>query len=134
MAVVVMAVVIVYEKSAGAVLVPINLFVRESMVITRDSIMELAQRELGLQVVERAIDRSELYLCDELFFTGTAVGVMPILQVDHRPVRNAEIGLITAQIRQLYFDATHGHMKAYRRWLAPVYKSQPQLEEAAIPA
>ncbi len=102
--------------------------------ITRDSIMELAQRELGLQVVERAIDRSELYLCDELFFTGTAVGVMPILQVDHRPVRNAEIGLITAQIRQLYFDATHGHMKAYRRWLAPVYKSQPQLEEAAIPA
>jgi branched-chain amino acid aminotransferase len=103
--------------------------------ITRDSIMELAQRELGLQVVERAIDRSELYLCDELFFTGTAVGVMPILQVDHRPVRNAAIGLITAQIQKLYFDATHGHIQAYRRWLAPVYKSQkPQLEEAALPA
>jgi branched-chain amino acid aminotransferase len=103
--------------------------------ITRDSIMELAQRELGLQVVERAIDRSELYLCDELFFTGTAVGVMPIVQVDHRPVRNAEIGLITAQMRQLYFDATHGRIQAYRRWLAPVYKSQkPRLEEAALPA
>ena len=53
--------------------------------ITRDSIMELAQRELGLQVVERPIDRSELYMCDELFLTGTAVGIAPIVRVDHRP-------------------------------------------------
>ena len=54
--------------------------------ITRDAVMELAQRELGLLVVERPIDRSELYICDELFFTGTAVGLAPIVRVDHRPV------------------------------------------------
>ncbi len=55
--------------------------------ITRDSIMELAARELGLEMVERPIDRSELYICDELFLTGTAVGVAPVTRVDHRPGR-----------------------------------------------
>jgi branched-chain amino acid aminotransferase len=102
--------------------------------ITRDSVMDLAERELHLQIEERAIDRSELYLCDELFFTGTAVGVMPIVKVDHRPVRNAAIGTITARIRQLYFDATRGHMSAYRKWLVPVYESQKErLRETATP-
>ena len=52
--------------------------------ITRDSVMELAQRELGLEIVERPIDRSELYVCDELFLTGTAVGIAPVVRVDHR--------------------------------------------------
>ena len=89
--------------------------------ITRDSVMELAERELGLQVVERAIDRSELYMCDELFFSGTAVGVMPVVRVDHRPVKDAEIGEVTRKLRQLYFDATRGHMPAYRKWLTPAY-------------
>ena len=55
--------------------------------ITRDSVMELARHELGLEVLERPIDRSELYICDELFFTGTAVGIAPIVRVDHRPVK-----------------------------------------------
>ncbi|HUA97964.1 MAG TPA: branched-chain amino acid transaminase [Terracidiphilus sp.] len=89
--------------------------------ITRDSVMELAQRELGLRVVERAIDRSELYICDELFFTGTAVGIAPVVRVDHRAVKDGAIGPIARHLRQLYFDATHGHLKAYRRWLVPVY-------------
>ena len=80
--------------------------------ITRDSIMELAQRELGLEVVERPIDRSELYICDELFFTGTAVGIVPVVRVDHRPVKDGVIGAVTRQIRQLYFDATRGHLRA----------------------
>ena len=78
--------------------------------ITRDSVMELAQRELGLQVVERPIDRSELYICDELFFTGTAVGIAPVVRVDHRPVKDGTIGAITREVQQLYFDATHGHL------------------------
>ena len=65
--------------------------------ITRDSVMELAQRELGLQVVERPIDRSELYVCDELFLTGTAVGIAPVVRVDHRPVKDGAIGAITRQ-------------------------------------
>ncbi|MGB9228503.1 MAG: branched-chain amino acid transaminase, partial [Terracidiphilus sp.] len=53
--------------------------------ITRDSIMALAQHEMGLEIVERPVDRSELYICDELFLTGTAVGLAPVVQVDHRP-------------------------------------------------
>ncbi len=58
--------------------------------ITRASIMELASRELKLEVIERSIDRTELYMCDEIFFTGTAVEVAPVVQVDHRPVGNGE--------------------------------------------
>jgi branched-chain amino acid aminotransferase len=89
--------------------------------ITRDSVMELARRELGLEVVERPIDRSELYVCDELFFTGTAVGIAPVTQVDHHPVKDGAIGAISRELRQLYFDATRGHLQAYWNWLAPVY-------------
>ena len=63
--------------------------------ITRDSVMELAQHELGLEIVERPIDRSELYVCDELFLTGTAVGLAPVTRVDHRPVRDGAIGAVT---------------------------------------
>jgi branched-chain amino acid aminotransferase len=92
--------------------------------ITRDAVMELAQRELGVLVVERPIDRSELYACDELFFTGTAVGLAPIVRVDHRPVRDGAIGAITRGVRQLYFDATRGHLPTYRNWLTPVYQSR----------
>ena len=97
--------------------------------ITRDSIMELAQRDLGLDVVERSIDRSELYVCDELFLTGTAVGIAPIVRVDHRQIKDGAIGPIACQLNQAYFDATRGHLQAYRRWLVPVYRGlQPELE------
>jgi branched-chain amino acid aminotransferase len=89
--------------------------------ITRDSIVELARRELGLVLEERPIDRSELYVCDELFLTGTAVGVAPVVSVDHRPVGQGTVGTITSSLRQLYFQATRGHMPAYRTWLVPVY-------------
>lgn len=99
--------------------------------ITRDIIMELARRELGLQVVERSIDRSELYICDELFLTGTAVGIAPIVRVDHRPVKDAEIGPIVRQLQKSYFDVTRGRMSTYRKWLIPVYK---QKQNTAAPA
>jgi len=89
--------------------------------ITRDSVMELAQHEFGLEVVERPIDRSELYICDELFLTGTAVGVAPVVRVDHRTVGDGRIGAVTRSLRQLYFDAARGHLPAYRKWLLPVY-------------
>ena len=101
--------------------------------ITRDSIMELAARELGLEIVERPIDRSELYVCDELFLTGTAVGVAPVTRVDHHPVADGAIGVVTRSLRQLYVDATHGRMPAYRKWLLPVYRTgqPPERGEAS---
>jgi branched-chain amino acid aminotransferase len=100
--------------------------------ITRAAVSELACRELGIDTVERPIDRSELYVCDELFLTGTAVGVAPVVRVDHRPVRHGEIGVITRQVRRLYCQATRGHLQAYRKWLLPVYPSPAALEQPAL--
>lgn len=93
--------------------------------LTRDTILELARRELGLQVIERPIDRSELYICDELFFTGTAVGIAPVVRVDHRPVRDGMIGPIVHQLQRVYFNVTRGHLSDYRKWLLATYESQP---------
>ena len=92
--------------------------------ITRDCVMRLAAWELNLDTLERPIDRSELYLCDELFFTGTAVALTPIVRVDHRPVGNGTIGAITRRLQQLYVDATRGHLKVYRNWLTPVIQAR----------
>lgn len=94
--------------------------------ITRGSVMELSQHELGLPVVERPIGRSELYVCDELFLTGTAVGIAPVVRVDHRPVKDGSIGAVTRQTRQLYADAARGRLRTYRKWVVPV--SPPQQE------
>lgn len=91
--------------------------------ITRDSIIELARQELNLDVVERPIDRSELYVCDELFFSGTAVEIGPIVRVDHRPVGNGLPGEVSLRLRRLYTDATRGRMPLYRKWLVPAYRT-----------
>jgi len=100
--------------------------------ITRDSIMELARRELGMPVMERSIDRTELYVCDELFFTGTAVGIAPVVRVDHRSVKDAAIGPVVRQLQRAYFDATRGRNSAYRKWLQPVHNvRQDRVEQAA---
>jgi len=88
--------------------------------------MQLARRELFLDVEERAIDRSELFICDELFFTGTAVGIAPIARVNHRPVHDGAIGAVTRGIRSIYSKAAHGHLHDYLNWLTPVY--QPLVE------
>ena len=89
--------------------------------ITRASVMELARREMNLQVVERSIDRSELYIGDEVFFTGTAVELAPVVSIDHRQVGTGATGPLTMRLQQLYRDATRGHMPSYRKWVMPVY-------------
>ncbi|MGB7265314.1 MAG: branched-chain amino acid transaminase [Terracidiphilus sp.] len=99
--------------------------------ITRECVAELARHELGLEVVERPVDRSELYVCDELFLTGTAVGLAPVVRVDHRGVGDGRIGAVTRRLRQLYFDATHGNLAAYRKWLLPVYRNGRAAEQDA---
>lgn len=96
--------------------------------ITRDCVMELARHEPGLTVVERPIDRSELYICDELFLTGTAVGIAPVVRVDHRPVGDGAVGSFTRQIRRLYADAARGRVPLYRHWVVPaVLDPEPAL-------
>jgi branched-chain amino acid aminotransferase len=96
--------------------------------ITRDTVMELAARELGLETVERTIDRSELYACEELFLCGTGAGIAPVVRVDHRAVKDAAIGAVTRRLQQLYADATRGHLPAYRKWLLPVYQARREAE------
>lgn len=89
--------------------------------ITRQTIMRLAREHLGVQVVERPIDRSELYACDELFFTGSAVGVQWVESVDNRVVSGGEAGPITQGLYDLYGQLTSGKLPEYRSYLTPVY-------------
>ncbi|MEA3337861.1 MAG: branched-chain amino acid transaminase [Chloroflexota bacterium] len=89
--------------------------------ITRRTIMQLADEQLGIPTEERQIDRTELYVCDELFFCGTGVQVAAITSVDHRPVGAGSMGPITEAIRDLYFDVVRGQVPAYRDWCTPVY-------------
>jgi branched-chain amino acid aminotransferase len=97
--------------------------------ITRATVIELAEAELGLRVVERSIDRSELYQADEIFFTGTAVGVSPVIEVDHRPIGDGAIGKVSAALVQLYDDITLGRLSQYNRWLTPCFPvSTPRIK------
>jgi branched-chain amino acid aminotransferase len=84
--------------------------------ITRKSVIELAGRELGLTVVERSIDRTEVYICEEMFMTGTAAQIVAVTRVDHRPVGNGVMGPITAKLRALYEDILRGRNKTYEHW------------------
>ena len=89
--------------------------------ITRKTAIELAQNELSLEVVERPIDRTEVYLCDEFFMTGTAAQIVAVTKVDHRPIGTGKMGPVTSQLRTLFDDAVRGRNPRYRHWNTPVY-------------
>ncbi len=91
--------------------------------ITRAGIMEIAAH-LGIPVKERQIDRSELYIADEVFLCGTGAQVSPVSSVDHRAVGDGRVGPVSKQIRKTYFDAVRGRLPAFRHWVTPVYKSE----------
>ncbi len=89
--------------------------------ITRAGIIELADRELGLRVVQRSIDRTELYVADELFLCGTGAQVSPVTEIDHHVLGGGQVGPITRRLSEAYFDAVRGRLPAYRHWLTPIY-------------
>ncbi len=89
--------------------------------ITRAGIIELADRELGLRVVQRTIDRTELYVADELFLCGTGAQISPVTEVDHHILGGGQVGPITRRLSEAYFDAVRGRLPAYRHWLTPIY-------------
>lgn len=93
------------------------------MGITRDTVIKLAQNELGIETIERPIDRSELYLAEECFFTGTAAHITPIAEIDHRNIGNGEIGEVTEKLQEIYFDVIRGNNTKYLDWCTPVYKT-----------
>lgn len=90
--------------------------------ITRKSIIEMAEKELGVPVVERRIDRTEIYLCDELFFTGTAAQITAATRVDYRDIGSGEMGPITSKLRNLFQDIVRGRHEDYKHWNYPVYE------------
>lgn len=89
--------------------------------ITRNTLIYLAQNELGMEVVERSIDRSELYIADEVFFCGTGAQVAGIVEIDHRPIGNGKIGPMTQKIQDTYFRIVRGRHPKHMDWLTPVY-------------
>jgi branched-chain amino acid aminotransferase len=87
--------------------------------VTRKAIIELLTNE-GVPVETRSIDRSELYVADEMFLCGTGVQVSPVTEIDHRPVGSGEIGPITSLVRERYFDAVRGRLPEYKHWLTEI--------------
>jgi len=101
--------------------------------ITRSTVIEIAMSELNIETVIRSIDRSELYLADELFFCGTGAQIAPIVEVDKRPVDRGSPGTITTKIRDIYINLCRGNVPHYFKWLTPVYASaNGKLNESII--
>jgi branched-chain amino acid aminotransferase len=89
--------------------------------ITRRTLMQIMREEMGLEVVERDIDRTEVFIADEIFLCGTGVQVAAVTKVEHRPVGSGRVGAITEAVRDRYFDIVTGRVPQYRSWLTPVY-------------
>src|SRR6185437_16325810 len=90
--------------------------------ITRATLMELAQSELGIPVAERTIQRTELYTADEVFLCGTGAQISGVTDVDRRPVGDGGIGPVTAALQSRYFDLVHGVSRDHAPWRLAVYE------------
>jgi branched-chain amino acid aminotransferase len=90
--------------------------------ITRNTVIELAEKELGLETIHRSIDRSELYTADECFLTGTAAHITPVAEIDYRKIGDGEIGEITKKLQEIYSEVIRGNHPKYKHWCTPVYK------------
>lgn len=90
--------------------------------ITRATLMRVLREDMGVPVVERNIDHSELYVCDEAFFCGTGVQLSVITRISHRPVGDGRTGPIGREVRDRYFDIVRGANPKYLEWCTPVYQ------------
>lgn len=90
--------------------------------ITRDTVMKLAKNELGIETVERHVNRVELYNAEECFLTGTAAHITPVAEIDRRKIDGGETGRVTRKLQKLYSDVILGKNKKYSDWCTPVYK------------
>jgi branched-chain amino acid aminotransferase len=85
--------------------------------------MQLARAELGIETLERQVDRSELYAADEVFMTGTAAEISPIVEIDRRPIADGAVGQVSERLRTLFNDVVRGRVAGYREWCTPVYQA-----------
>ena len=88
--------------------------------ITRDTVIRIAQSK-GLPVIERTIDRTELYTCDEAFLCGSAMEMTPVFSVDKYKVGEGKTGNITRELHGAYLNIVRGEQKQFRDWVTPVY-------------
>lgn len=94
--------------------------------ITADTVVELARNELGIETVQRQIDRTELYIADEIFMTGTAAHLTPVIEVDRRPIGDGRPGPLTKQLSSIFFDVIRGKNEKYKHWCTPARIRVPQ--------
>ncbi len=105
-------------RKGGLITPPVTADILEG--ITRDAVMELAEKELGMPVVEREVGRTELYAADEVFLSGTGFQIAPVVEVDDRPVGTGSIGPVAERLQELYFKAARGGWDAYADWTVAV--------------
>jgi branched-chain amino acid aminotransferase len=105
-------------RKGGLITPPVTADILEG--ITRDAVMELAERELHLPVDKRDVDRTELYAADEVFLTGTGYQIAPSVEVDGRPVGTGEMGPVAGRLQGLYFEAARGERAEYADWTVAV--------------
>ncbi len=91
------------------------------MGITRNTVIKLAENELGIKTIERHIERVELYDAEECFLTGTAANITPVAEIDRRKIGSGEIGEITQKLQKIYSDVIRGNNPKYADWCTPVY-------------
>lgn len=108
---------------------PVTASILES--ITRDTVMTLLRDEAGSPALEASIDRTELYLADEVFLAGTAAEIVPIVSVDGMQIGNGEPGAVTRKVQKLYDDVVRGRVPKYEHWLTPVYGANANVRVAA---
>lgn len=90
--------------------------------ITRNTVIQLAKDELGMETVERHVGRTELYNAEECFLTGTAAHVTPVTEIDYRKIAGGKVGGVTKKLQELYHDIIRGDNPKYIDWCTPVYK------------
>ncbi len=95
--------------------------------INRQTVMTLLRDKLGMNAVERSIDRSEVYLAQEVFFTGTGAQITAVTRVDHRAIGTGQMGPITKKLREVFFEVVRGREDKYKHWCVPVYDSAVRL-------
>src|SRR6266581_3315651 len=89
--------------------------------VTRQLLIKVIKDELNLDVLERSIDRTELYTCDELLLCGTGAQISPVIEVDRRPIGDGKVGEFTQELQNIYFSAVRGDTPKYKDWTIPVY-------------
>lgn len=110
-------------RKGTAITPPVHANILEG--ITRRSIMQFLREDLGMPVVERPIDRTEVYLADEIFMCGTGVQIAAVTKVEHRNIGSGQMGEVTRKLRELNDAVVHGRVEKYRGWLEPIYAETP---------